>query len=649
MSAIAGMYNLNKEPMSLDHINSLMGALQKYPADDIQIWNKVNIFLGCHAQWITPESVREQLPYYDYERQVVITADAIIDNREELFDKLQVERSKRKEMPDSQLILLAYYKWGEESPKYLVGDFAFMIWNEKKQELFGARDFSGSRTLYYYFNQQRFVFCTTMEPLFSLPYIVEKLNEQWLAEYLAIPGMNDSVDALITVQKNIQQIPPAHSISVIGNKVNLSRYVTLTAKEEIRFKSNNDYVEAFRDIFQTAVTDRLRTHLKVGAHLSGGLDSGSVASFASRALKKENKQLYTYSYVPANDFMDWTPNNRLANESPFIKSTVDYAGNIKDHYLDSNNISPLSEIDDWLIIMEMPYKFYATSVWIKGIFEKSSDHGIGVLLNGGRGNLSISWGSALNYYALLLKKLKWVQLFNELNYYSKNIGGNRLRLIPVIGKFAFPLINRVIATEKPYQFPLLINPEFAKKTGVFKRLKQHGINASGSFVSGIFQENIYEARKSHFQELFSWNTTGTVGTKLSLYHSLWKRDPTNDIRLIKFCLSLPEEQYVQNGLDRALVRRSTKNILPDNVRLNQRVRGIQGADAVHRMAPFWDEFLNELEKITQDPILMELLNIEVIKKAMSKVKKGPKPELSIDPEYSILIRSIILSRFIKKT
>ena len=111
-------------------------------------------------------------------------------------------------MPDSQLILLAYYKWGEESPKYLVGDFAFMIWDEREQKLFGARDFSGYRTLYYYRDHQRFAFCTTIEPLLKLPYIKKELNEEWLAEYLAISGMIDTVDARITPYKNIEQIPP---------------------------------------------------------------------------------------------------------------------------------------------------------------------------------------------------------------------------------------------------------------------------------------------------------------------------------------------------------------------------------------------------------------------------------------------------------
>ena len=203
MSAIAGIVHFNKEQIKIEETHNVMRALEKFPADDIRVWQNEQVFFGCHAQWITPESIGEPLPFYDSERQCTITADAIIDNREELFERLQVERSKRKTMPDSQLILLAYYKWGEDSPKYLVGDFAFMIWDEREKKLFGARDFSGSRTLYYYRDDQRIVFCTVMMPLFTLPYIKKELNEEWLAEFLAIVGMIDVVDANLTVYNDI--------------------------------------------------------------------------------------------------------------------------------------------------------------------------------------------------------------------------------------------------------------------------------------------------------------------------------------------------------------------------------------------------------------------------------------------------------------
>ena len=136
---------------------------------------------------------------------------------------------------------------------------------------------------------------------------------------------------------------------------------------------------------------------------------------------------------------------------------------------------------------------------------------------------------------------------------------------------------------------MLINPEFAKRTDVFKKLKEYGIDKQVVILIQMYMKQ----RKRHFEDVFLGMQVDTLTTKLSLRYSLWKRDPTNDLRVVRFCLSVPEEQYVQNGLDRALIRRSTENYLPDKVRLNQRVRGVQGADWVHRMIPYWDKFIEE--------------------------------------------------------
>ena len=375
MSAIAGIYHLNDEPIDIQQGRNVMKALQKFPADDVQTWHKENIFLGCHAQWITPESVGEKLPFYDYEKQLAIAADAIIDNRTELFERLQVELSLRKDMSDSMLILLAYQKWGEESPKYLVGDFTFMIWDERQHKLFGARDFSGTRTLYFYKNGMKFAFSTIIEPLFSLPYVDKTLNEQWLAEFIVIPVTSDSIMTDETVYKNINQIPPSHTITVLNGRVEFSRYSNLVTGEKLKLKSNLDYEEAFREVYKDAINARLRTHYQVGAHLSGGLDSGSVASFAAKALQEKKKRLYTYSYVPVDDFVDWTHRYRVANERPLIESTVQHVGNISDQYLSFPGKSPFSEIDDWIDTMEMPYKFYENSFWLKGIYEEAGRTG----------------------------------------------------------------------------------------------------------------------------------------------------------------------------------------------------------------------------------------------------------------------------------
>ncbi|WP_002146235.1 lasso peptide isopeptide bond-forming cyclase [Bacillus cereus] len=644
MSAITGIIHFTNEPVSIEHGTRLMSDLQKYPADDIQIWHKENAFLGCHAQWITPESVGEQLPFYNYEKQLAITADAIIDNRHELFEKLQVDYADRKNMTDSELILLSYQKWGEATPKYLVGDFAFMIWDEKKQILFGARDFSGSRTLYFYRGEEKFAFCTIINPLFTLPYVDKKLNEQWIAEFLAIPVNFESVDSQLTVYKYIEQVPPSHTILVKEGEVKFSRYYTPTVGKMLNLKSNEEYEEAFREVYQSAVKARLRTHHQVGAHLSGGLDSGSVVSFAAKDLRAENKKLHTFSYVPVTGFEDWTHKGRMADERPFIQSTVEHVGNIQDYYLELPERSPLSEIDDWLETMEMPYKFFENTFWLSGVYEKASQHGIGVLLSGQRGNWTVSWGPMLDYQAMLLKKLHWIRFYRELYLYSRNLGVKKSRVFEVVKRKAFPFFHQLLSSEEQDVFPRIINPEFAKKMNVFDRLKEQDIDITGTSIS-----NAYDMKREQFEKTYYWSINGTYETKLSLRYALWDRDPTNDLRIVQFCLSVPEEQYVQNGLDRSLIRRATKNFLPDKVRLNQRVRGVQGADGVYRMAPFWNEFIEEVEELSVDPIISEFLNVEVIKKAISKICKEPRPEYAFDLDFRVLMRSLIFYRFIKKS
>ena len=153
--------------------------------------------------------------------------------------------------------------------------------------------------------------------------------------------------------------------------------------------------------------------------------------------------------------------------------------------------------------------------------------------------------------------MHWVKLLNELNDYSKNVGGNRLRRLPIIAKVAYPTLDKLFPSANPYIFPSIINPEFAKRTGVFKRLKEHGMDESGWFSSA----NVFEQRKSHFEEVFHWNASNTLASKLSLNHALWKRDPTNDIRVIRFCLSFRKINMFKMEWIVHLIRRATEELI----------------------------------------------------------------------------------------
>ncbi|WP_418041180.1 asparagine synthase-related protein [Paenibacillus xylanilyticus] len=644
MSAIAGIVHTDGQEAFWEDSWRLYASLGHIPADTTGVWKGNQAFLSCHAQWITPESVHEKLPLVDEVSGLTITADAILDNREQLADQLFISRSQLSVLSDSELILRAYQQWGEQAASKLIGDFAFAIWDDRKRTLFAARDITGMRTLYYRHDGKRFSFCTLIGPLLDLDGVNKDLNETWLSEFLAIPEMHGSADIHMTAYCGVNQLPPAHTLvfRAATLQVELKQYHRWDEVEPLLLKSDGEYVEAFRDVFTQAVSARLRTHRQVAAALSGGLDSGAVVGFASGSLRSQGKRLNAYSYVPVSDFTDYTSKTLLADERPFIRSTVDHIGNISENYLDFEGRSPFSEIDTWLDMMEMPYKYFENSFWIRGFYEKASQQDAGVLLTGARGNFTISWGPALDYYASLMKRGRWLRMLQEMRQYSQRTGMKFSRIARITAQKAYPerfhTASKGAANVATSQ---LIHPEFASRTGVLERL--------GSLVmlQGGARADALKVRAEKFNNLAIANKNGAVATKCSLRYRAWERDPTSDARVIQFCLSVPIEQYVSKGTDRSLIRRATSPELPDKVRLNQRVRGIQPADWLHRMIPDWGSFTAEVQTLCSDSRVAGILNTDRIQLALKNIPQ-PRPELASHPDMRLMMHSLIVYRFIRK-
>ncbi len=640
MSAIAGFVHFHDEPIRSEIGAKLMCALQRFPADHSAAICTDHAYLGCHARWITPQSITEVMPMQHKERSRYITADAILDNRDTLCDLLQVEHRRRSIIGDGELILLAYDKWGTDAPAQLVGEFTFLIWDEQERTLFGARDQTGMRTLYYHFAQGRFSFCTALAPLFALPWVNRRLNERWMAEFLAIPGMMESTDLYATAFESIVQLPPAHSFVVKEGRIHYTHYDQLIPEQPLKLGSNEEYEEAFRDVLRSAVHARIRTHRQVGATLSGGLDSGTVASLAARALSEQDKSLHTYSYVPVADFEDWTNKRMAANERPYIEQTVEHIGNIKPSYLDFEGRDPYTEIDSWLDLLGTPYKYYENSFWIRGIYERASKEQVGVLLTGARGNFTISWGPAIDYYTVLLRRLQWLRLYQELRLYCGYKQIKRSRMLSILARKAFGLAASS-GTDKEGAVLPLVHPELEQKYEVMTRIKEQELHGEASL-------NSFDVRRRKFANLTIANKNGVMSTSLSLRYGVRERDPSGDLRVIRFCLAVPVEQFVQQGMDRSLIRRATRDYLPDSVRLNQRVRGVQGADWLHRILPQWPQFVAEVHGMLQDDKAAYYMDLGTVRQALTEIAQPPSPDYASHPSIRLLMRSLIAYRFIRE-
>ena len=198
-----------------------------------------------------------------------IIANARIDGRAELITKIGKTPQTN---DDSELILLAYERWGEDCVKHLIGDFAFSIRDNRSQQLFCARDHFGVKPFFFTNVGNDFVWSTKLNEL----RVSDALNETAIGDYLLF-GLNQ--DLSTTTFRDIQRLPPAHTATVKNGTVTSRRYWNPDSSKEIRFRDDHSYVERFSELLRTAVHDRLRTD-RVAVSMSGGLDSTSLAAVA---------------------------------------------------------------------------------------------------------------------------------------------------------------------------------------------------------------------------------------------------------------------------------------------------------------------------------------------------------------------------------
>jgi asparagine synthase (glutamine-hydrolysing) len=198
-----------------------------------------------------------------------ITADARLDGREELIAKLPRAPETQN---DSELILVAYETWGEDCVKHLIGDFAFAIWDSRSRLFFCARDHFGVKPFFFTHVANNFKFSTNLN---SLRTGSDTLNETAIGDYLVF-GLNQDLSS--TTFRDIQRLPPAHTLTLHNGSLSIRRYWAPDTSKEVLYRDRDSYVEHFRELLRCAVRDRLTD--RVAVSMSGGLDSTSLAAVA---------------------------------------------------------------------------------------------------------------------------------------------------------------------------------------------------------------------------------------------------------------------------------------------------------------------------------------------------------------------------------
>jgi asparagine synthase (glutamine-hydrolysing) len=557
VSGIIGALNLDNKPVEPVELAKMLDSISHRGPDGCGVWIDGPIGLGQCMLWTTPESLIEKYPLKNPRGDLILTADARIDNREELLLALELEENTAQKVTDGQLILSAYEKWGQACPEKLIGDFAFGVWDNRNQILFCARDPIGAKSLFYFKSQSTFVFGSEIKAILLASAVPHQLNELKLAEHL----VQFFEDRTLTFYKDIFRLSPANSITVGPGEFRMRVYWSLDPKREIKMRSDEEYSQSFLEILTEAIRCRLRSAFPVGSTLSGGLDSSSIACIARKLVQNDGKSpLHTFSAIfptlPEKEL-------RKIDEREFIKTVVALGG-FNSHYIEADHLSPLTDVDQALWLQDEP--FLAPNLYMHwGLYRAAKDAGVRVFLDGIDGDVTISYG--LESLADLTRSGRWKKLYEEATAISKkpnaSISPRRIiweyGFLPIIPQSVFRIWRIVHGDKNPSWFEnTSIKPGFADRVHLEERVKSLSKNGLTIF-SG--------ARWKHWQSLNS--SLIPLGLelldKVTNNFSIEARYPFFDRRLVEFCLALPSDQKLSNGWTRIVMRRAMEGILPPEI------------------------------------------------------------------------------------
>lgn len=282
MCGIVGYAGFNKKIP----LNKAIEAIKHRGPDDNGVEYFGGIALGSARLAIIDLSPKGHQPMFNSDKSLCIVFNGEIYNFKEVKKLLQ-KKYHFLSNSDTEVILYAYQEWGIECLKKLNGMFSFVIYDARKNQLFGARDRLGQKPLKYYFDGKKLIFASEIKAIFPLLDQNPALDEIAIDNFLTL----QYVPSPATGFKKIYKLPPAHYFIFKDNKLSIKRYWSLEFNKKLNLSMDDWKALIFEEI-KKAVKSHLVSDVPVGALLSGGLDSSIIVALMSF---NSNKRINTFS------------------------------------------------------------------------------------------------------------------------------------------------------------------------------------------------------------------------------------------------------------------------------------------------------------------------------------------------------------------
>jgi asparagine synthase (glutamine-hydrolysing) len=537
----------------------------------------------------------------------------------------------------AEAVLAAYQHHEKRFASALIGEFACVVWDGRARCLYLVRDALGQHPLHFWKTGKGIVFATEPQGLLALPQVPREIDERWLARSLALLPQEDGR----TTYRGIERVQPGHLMIVTAQDLRQERYWRPEELPPVRLKDAREYAETARTLLDEAIRCRIAGAQTVGSHLSAGLDSSSVTALTARQLAEKGQRLLAFTAVPDADFDGSAYRSRIWDEGPLARQVAELYPNI-DHILVSNGAGSLFDSFDETGATGMPVMNPMNQIWTSAIGRAAQQRGVSVLLDGGMGNMSISY-DGFGFLARLARTGDWITLAGHLAALHRQGTAwrsiaNRI-FIPLLPQHLRRRVRRALGRpEAELRDFSALRPEFAEPQGVFDEAVAMAGDVSNSalgqqdvrlaVINRVDSAMYRRADRRRFGFIFS--------------------DPTADQRLVEFCLAIPPEQFFWQGESRSLVRRMMQGLLPEAVRLERR-KGLQAADWSRRAMAAKDDIAAEIDRLERHPLASACLDLPRLRRLVDNWPTGGWHRTEVAQAYQLaLMRGIATGRFLRR-
>lgn len=500
--------------VSRDAVVRMNHAQRHRGPDDCGIASCGAVLLGNTRLAIIDTSTAGHQPMNDPQTGNWITYNGETYNFKDLRNELDQEAWSSN--TDTEVVLRAYAKWGIDVFRKLCGMFALAIWDNQRQTLVLARDPLGIKPLYYYADDQQFIFASELRALLASGLVPRKLSAAGVDSYLG----NGSVEAPLTIIDGVKQLLPGHCLQVNGH-LELRDLEFETLNSQSIDGNRNEAVACLRSELEESVRLHLVSDVPLGVFLSGGMDSSALVALMSRVSDQRPK---TFSVV--FDEAAYT-------EAPFSRAVAErFNTDHSEIRLSEDRL--LDILPTAIAAIDQPTMDGINTFVVSSAVKRE---GITVALSGLGGDELFAG------YPSFRRALK----FGAMSSASKSF----LRVASGVGKFA------LTGSVQRHKFWQLLNSD-GRPEDVYRISRQLFSNDAIAELTGREASNYSSNGHRHDNDIvnaisrlelrgYMTNTLLLDTDAMSMAHSLEVRVPFVSVRLVDVVLSLPGEWKLRGG------------------------------------------------------------------------------------------------------